>query len=210
MSIKLRIIDTDKSLKVKVDRELTKAVKKVINKNNKRVQNEIRASVYSWVLESPEVQSLSADGQQNSLHAQFGLFKGTGDAVADQIAQAITESVFIETELTKNLSTLTVNIFIQPVDFLNLLEIPLGEVRTKLGQVLPWMNWLLFEGSKTIISAYSYEPGTGGRSGGGLMTGGGVWRIPPQYAGTANNNFVTRIFTKREKQIRRILRGLLA
>ena len=71
------------------------------------------------------------------------------------------------------------------------------------------MRWLLLEGTRTIVSSYAYEPDNSGRSGGGTMRLGGIWRVPPQFAGTASENFVTRMFENKDKQIQPILKGLL-
>ena len=55
---------------------------------------------------------------------------------------------------------------------------------------------------------YEYESGPGGRSGGGLMGEGGFWRVSPEFSGTNTNNFVTRSFKFREKEISQVLQGL--
>jgi hypothetical protein len=38
---------------------------------------------------------------------------------------------------------------------------------------------------------------------------GGVWRVPPQFSGIRQDNFLTRAFEGKDKQIEVILRGLL-
>jgi capsid portal protein len=57
---------------------------------------------------------------------------------------------------------------------------------------------------------YQYEgiPGFG-RSRGGIMSEGGSWRVPPQYTGTLDDNFVTRALTNREKDIEKLLKAEL-
>ena len=58
---------------------------------------------------------------------------------------------------------------------------------------LDWLNWLLTRGDDIIVGDYSFiqKPGIG-RSGLGAMTAGGVFRIPPEYSGTQDDNFITR------------------
>lgn len=65
---------------------------------------------------------------------------------------------------------------------------------TSKSQQLPWLQWLLIEGDKVIIREYDVGYGNKpGRAGGKIMIKTrGRWRVPPQYAGTTNDNFVTR------------------
>ena len=57
---------------------------------------------------------------------------------------------------------------------------------------LHWLQWLLEKGDTIIIDSYEYSPRSGfGRSGGGSMKLGGSWRVPPEYAGTPENNFIS-------------------
>ena len=209
MSANLKILETSLSFKKKTEQAMLREIEDRINKNKKKAERQIASLVPSWVLASPEVQSIAQDGVPGSLHAQFGLFSGTGDIVANNIANALAKSVSLEVDFTKRLKGTSVTFFIQPTSFVNLLEIPLGEIRTATGDVLPWMRWLLLEGTRTIVSSYTYEPDNSGRSGGGTMRLGGIWRVPPEFSGTASENFVTRIFQNKNRQIQPILKGLL-
>ena len=60
--------------------------------------------------------------------------------------------------------------------------------------VIEWLRWLLLESTSIIVSEYDFVPSNQGRTGMGIMAKrqGGGWSIPPQYAGTAVDNFVTR------------------
>lgn len=209
MSGNIKVLETPLSFKKKIERAMLQEIESRINKNKQKAERQIAALVPSWALASPEVQSIAQDGVPSSLHAQFGLFRGTGDIVANDIANAIAKSVSLEVNFTKSLKGTSVTFFIQPTSFVNLLGIPLAEIRTEIGDVLPWMRWLLLEGTRTIVSSYAYEPDTSGRSGGGTMKLGGIWRVPPQFSGTASENFVTRMFLNKDRQIQPILKGLL-
>jgi hypothetical protein len=44
-----------------------------------------------------------------------------------------------------------------------------------------------------------------GRSRGGVMDKGGSWRVPPAYSGTADDNFITRAFEGKSKQIQKLV-----
>lgn len=66
---------------------------------------------------------------------------------------------------------------------------------TVKGPPLPWLSWLLTEGDNFIIVDFHYSESSIGRSGyAGIMKKGGRWRVPPEYAGTISDNFLTDIF----------------
>ena len=83
-----------------------------------------------------------------------------------------------------------------------------GFVVTRKSVKLHWLAWLLQAGSSMIVSGYEYTPSFEGRSGGGVMTGGGVWRVPPEFSGTESDNFITRALNNRDKQLSQLLKGL--
>jgi hypothetical protein len=72
------------------------------------------------------------------------------------------------------------------------LSLPEGHTIYEDGD-LHWLQWMLIRGDETIIVGYEYNPQTGlGRSKLGNMKKGNSFRVPPQYAGTSDNNFITR------------------
>lgn len=79
-------------------------------------------------------------------------------------------------------------------DWSDVLSAPEAKQITKKGQALAWLDWLLLQGNKVIIRdydiGYGHKPG---RAGGKIMIKNrGRWSVPPEYAGTTNDNFVTR------------------
>lgn len=79
-------------------------------------------------------------------------------------------------------------------DWSDVLAAPEAKQITEKGVALPWLQWLLIEGDKVIIRDYELTMGKKpGRAGGKIMVKNkGRWRVPPQYSGTTNDNFVTR------------------
>lgn len=62
---------------------------------------------------------------------------------------------------------------------------------------IKWVDWLLLQGDKIIVQDFSFVGGEGiGRSTKGVMrptTNSSKWfRVPPDYSGTINDNWVTR------------------
>lgn len=73
------------------------------------------------------------------------------------------------------------------------------------GAVLPWLEWLLLYGGQIIVRNYKVKMGPNNRSRTGMAimieSPGDNWRVPPEFAGTSNNNWVTRALSKIDDQI---------
>jgi len=79
-------------------------------------------------------------------------------------------------------------------NFSDLVQLGSAKVTSEKGTDLNWLKWLLLEGDTIIISDYSVVFGANPRSRTGMavMTRGGSWRVPPEYAGNVKNNWITR------------------
>ena len=209
MSLSLYLFDSNKKISQDINKAIGQFANQQMNKNKTRVLARIRAALPFWVASSPEIQSLNAEGVLNSLNAQFGLLPGMAGFATGQIINAISDSIIVDIKnfSGSNLKNGGVSFYIQPNDFKNLLDLPSGFVLTSTAN-LHWLEWLLLLGSKTIVYGYSYEPDTSGRSGGGTMTTGSVWRVPPEYAGNIGNNFITRLLRNRDRELQKILQGI--
>jgi len=79
------------------------------------------------------------------------------------------------------------------------------------GELIPidWLRWLLHEGSGAIIRDYTFSSGFHRRSRTGLgimVETGGSWQMPPEFAGTASDNFVLRALETIDQEIDNIVR----
>jgi hypothetical protein len=203
MSITIKLLDSDAKISADINKALAKEINKSLQKSQRKVISEIKALIPGWIRQQPEIASLREDGVRGSLNAQFGLLSNTSDDVVDQIITSVASSVEVTIKPITTITKSPVVVFsIQPITFENLLGIPLGKVTTLKGTVLNWLEWLLLLGNSTIIYGYSYQPDGTGRSGGGTMQGGSVFRVPPQFVGTANNNFVNRAVSKRDRELK--------
>lgn len=208
MTISLRLVDSYAKISNDINIAIAKYINTQFNKNKNTVLNQIRRSIPIWLLESPEIQSLSQEGIEGSLNAQFGITRGTSLEVIDQITNAVSKSIYVEIKpVTKKLTDGGIYFYIQPSDFKNLLQLPAGFILRDTYS-LHWLQWLLLEGTKTVVFGYTYAPDNTGVSGGGTMTSGGVWRVPPQFAGNANDNFITRVLLGRDRELAVILQGM--
>jgi len=207
-SISLKLLETNRQIQDKIYKAIAEEVNSSIIKNKKKTTEKLRAAIKTWVYGQPELSSLLANGVPGSLSAQFGIPAGTSDGIINQIVDAVSKAITIDIKPFKKNLKGNLQFNFQTKDFQNLLTLPEGHVVTEKGADLHWLNWLLQEGDKTIVVGYNYIAGPLGRSGGGEMNIGGIWRVPPEFSGTSDNNFITRSFDGKESEISNILKGL--
>lgn len=209
MTISLKLIDTLPDIINKINQALAKEINILISKRKSLINNKFKPSIKKWILNQPEIQSLRSVGVQGSLAALFGLTTINADEAISKIINAVIDSSYIDFSKINNNLTGNIIFNFQPSDFANLLSLSEGHRTTNKGSDLHWLDWLLTKGNTTIIINYHYEPSNKGIAKGGTMTTGGSFRVDPQFAGTLDNNFITRAFNGREKEVENILRGLL-
>lgn len=203
----LKILETDKEIQKLVNQAISVELNKKIKNNYKKAEQRIRSAIPQWIGEQDEVKSLSSQGVPQSLNAQFGLPPSQAGDALNAIVNAISSTVLVNIKFLDKKLRGFIEFSIQPSNFSNLLGLPEGFVYTEPD--LHWLNWLLTQGSSAIITGYQYEPGIGGRSGGGTMRGGQLWRVPTQFSGTVDDNFVTRALSNRDKELTNILSKVL-
>lgn len=208
MTLTIKLLESNSDIEKKIKTAIAEELNALIKKNFKTAQKRIESSVSGWVTSQPEVQSLLREGVPNSLHAQFGLQAGQGLLSSMEIVNAIIASIEVRVRRADAKLNTGIDFNIQPENLRNLLGLPSGFTQTEDQDILPWLTWLLLEGSNTIVYGYTYVPDLSGRSGGGTMEAGGSWRIPPEFSGTIDDNFVTRALSNRDKELEGILRGI--
>lgn len=208
MTLTIKLLESNSDIEKKIKTAIAEELNVLIKKNFKTAQKRIESSVSGWVTSQPEVQSLLREGVPNSLHAQFGLQAGQGLLSSIEIVNAIIASIEVRVRQADAKLNTGIDFNIQPENLRNLLGLPSGFTQTEDQDILPWLTWLLLEGSNTIVYGYTYVPDLSGRSGGGTMEAGGSWRIPPEFSGTIDDNFVTRALSNRDKELEGILRGI--
>jgi len=193
MTIKLKLLDSTASIEKNIKSAMAEYINDILQKNQNGIANDIKKFIPSWIKLQPEIQSLLSN-DPSSLVGIFGITKSPS-AIVDSIVNSVLGSIsFKFIKFSDNLKGgFTINI--QPTTFSNLLQLPDGYTNY-VGGSLHWMDWLLLRGDEIIVANYQYNPKTGlGRSNLGNMISGGFFRVPPQFSGTLENNFITRALT---------------
>lgn len=201
-TLSIELLDSNKEIEEKVNAAIINILNKEISKGSKSTNEDLLNLIIKWIIEQPEIDSLRAEGVQNSLNATFGLLPGQASVAINHIIKAVAGSIVINIKKFDKNYKGGINFYIQPEDFNNLLALNYGYIQNT--DQASWLDWLLLKGDSVIIVGYTYIPTRGGRSGGGIMGAGSSWRVDPRFSGTANNNFITRALSGREREIQKI------
>jgi hypothetical protein len=204
----LKILDSIQSIENKVNKVTAELINKKIKTHESSIQSKAKAFAVQSLLSQPEIASLSG----GELAGAFGLTASDAVSAIGAISQSFSNSIYVKIQkFNKNLKDGGVYIYFQPSNFANLLSLSEGHVVYSKGD-LHWLQWLLQRGDEIIVAGYQFEGVSGrGRSGLGYMTSGGAFRVPPQYSGTVDNNFVSRalIGSRQENILSQILMDVL-
>ena len=210
MSISINLKETANSFMKKMGAALAPLLNKSLFKNKQKVISKVRQFVEKQIRMQPEVNELVNGTGPMSLNAMLGITPTQGSDAVNEIINIITNSVAINIKnFDRNLNG-GVDLVFTNIDMENISTIPYGYVATLSGN-LPWLHWLLMRGPAPIIIGFRYKADSRGRTGGGIMIPGGVFRIPLIYSGTADDNFITRALVgkEQEEEITRIFQEIL-
>lgn len=190
------IVETDTQLEKLMLLEVAKELNLRIPRRLSIIDDKMRIATLSFLQATDTYGSLV----YGDLAAHFGIpFSGREQRI-DRILQAVVNRMeihYVPVTLRGRAYNGGLKFKILLKNLSEVLTLNDGLVITEKGQILEWLRWLLTLGDRIIISEYEIElqPGRG-RSGGGFMVpeNAGVWRVPPVFAGTINDNWLTRAF----------------
>lgn len=92
-------------------------------------------------------------------------------------------------------------------DYASILNLPIAQFRSEGGFSIDWLRWLLGSGPYLINAEYRFVPGpnNASRTGSGVMSRGGSWGVPPQFAGTYQDNWLTRALGTLEEPVSKVI-----
>lgn len=184
------------------------ALKKKIGRQTGSIQASLNASIDNIVLNRliSAVPTIQGDD-----YYQLGV-----PDINERI-QSILRTVAANTTITvssgSGKSFFTVNIGVLNGDYSDLLNLPEAIFRddNKLGNavVIPWLSWLLLEGTNPVAdkSFYDNKPQYARIPGGGFMINNGFFSVPASIAGTSDDNFLTRALRGIEDDVIRLTKN---
>lgn len=205
--LSLQLVESNIQIDRKIRRALIKEVDKVMSTAVNKTVGPIRNLVKNTLMEQPEVRSL--DG--GILAAEFGLPDG-GRRIEDIINFWVSNIIVSKKKATASGGGIDAGLTIKMIqrDFEDVLGLSSASIVTEKGQELPWLEWLLKFGDRVIVRDYTVFFGgnrRSSRSGLAIMVKSNKrsWGVPSAFAGTIDDNFVTRALEEIEDDIVNIL-----
>lgn len=193
MKLTSKVIESDKQISFLILKSLAKDLDIYLQNAVRKLEPNIKSIVKNAIIQSPEYQSLIA----GKLKYSFGLPDASARlssilSIWDQIKVEYSKIKTSGSVLTGGFA-----IYMIKADYSDVLGLPASIFTTEKGSELRWLEWLLLLGDKTIIKEYEIEFGSNpaSRTGNAVMKSSklGKWSVPSEFAGTINDNWITRV-----------------
>ena len=211
MKFDLKLLQSDNEIIKTVLSSLKPIVSNVFSKAKISIINDIKPTIRQAIESQPEYQSLIG----GELKYQLGI---PDKSIVDSIVDIWVNNINVENKPIKiQGSSLSGGFVISLLvsDYSDVLSSASSSITdTNTGSVIPWLEWLLIRGGDILIADYAVKIGPNPRSRTGMAimvsSFGENYRIPAQYAGTENNNWVYRAISQiDESTIKNIIQNSL-
>lgn len=206
MKYSLKLLETDQQIFSLILQEIQKTLDSALNRSIPSITSEIKTLVASSLRNQSEYTSLMT----GTLKAEFGL---PDSSVVDAVIQAMVDSLIITKQniVIKSKAGISGGLILNMIksDFSDIIGQDIANVITD-EYTLPWLKWLLLEGTSSIVKNYDvlYGPSPYSRSGLAIMKhSDSDWSVPSTFAGTQSDNWTTRAITGIDKDIYKIIQN---
>ena len=206
MKFTLKLIENNSTIAQDILKALLPEIKNYMINSINIVKNQLPSLINNAIINTTEYNSL-LNGQ---LKYEFGIpdsstkLAGLLDIWSTNIAYEYKIPTIQNSRIKSSFSAKMIRI-----DFADVLysdyALVIDSVR---GYSLPWLEWLLLEGNKTIISNYEVQLGANkfSRTGNAIMKGSRKsWKVPSEFSGTSRDNWITRAIDGAVKDIENLL-----
>lgn len=202
----MRIIESDSEIRQRMLSALLEEVQSSFNKSIPQIKTKIQNLVVDAIKGAPEYSSL--------VSGQLKLELGIPDAASkiEELLIIWTNNIDVEIKPFKITNMgLSGGFSINCIksDFSDVLSTSAAQIEDSVrGYSLPWLSWLLLEGGKILVKDHVVVVGssTFSRTGGAIMrtSTSSSWRVPPEFAGTERDNWITRAIDQLDDEINKI------
>lgn len=210
MNINLKILENDSEIQKRLLKALLPDVRKYMNKVITNLKNKLPNIINDAIKAAPEYASILT----GKLRAEFGI-ADPGPKLAGllDIWSKNIDIQYQNPQISSNQIKSNFSISMIRIDFSDVLYSDFAQViDNERGYSLPWLQWLLLEGNKTLVKNYQvvFGPNPRSRSGYALMTPSKKsWKVPSEYSGTQTNNWITRAIDAAQNDIYKALEDSL-
>lgn len=218
MQYRIRLLDNSKNIADKINKVLLKEIEVKVATFSSAIKKDLPKVLIESIKRGDVYRSLTVGGGIGSdLRAEFGFSKSSHTASdIDEIIEAVVGEVTVTSKNIKaGSSGISGKIRIEAInkDLNDALTLPQTNTHSK-DLVLPWFEWLSFDGDSIIISEHNIIYGnfnrTTSRSGKALMRKSrGFWKVPSGFSGTRDNNWITRAVDKDNARIAGTITSLM-
>lgn len=197
VDVHVKLVTTANQIAVNINYAIILYIQKVFLKMNTfDIKKRIGKIIADAILNSPEVKSLKG-GQ---LQGELGVVTPKVDEAVQLIINSLISTMVItfgplRGTVTQRLKG-SIRLEILPKTLIaTLSKSKEGAFLTKKGVNIPWLDWLLNLGDKIIVRQFDVDFTNTANSRTGLAVmkhSKRGWRVPPQFSGTADDNFISR------------------
>lgn len=213
MEFSLKILESNKEIQNRIAKALLPAVSKYMNSIMILLKKELPVVLYSAIVNSPEYPEIL----RGRLRYEFGIpsparkLSGLLEIWTENVNVMYTQPTIASS--TGNISA-KLNVGLVKADYSDVLGTNYAEVYDVVnGYTLPWLKWLLLDGSVPIIKDHFVVIGPNRRSRTGMAVmrqdTNKSWSVPKQYAGTQRDNWITRAIFSSRTEIQQVLEKAL-
>lgn len=206
MKISLKLLESDKDISNAILNGIINYIKPKIPLIVQNIRNKLPNVITSFIINEPEYQSLKT----GKLRYEFGI---PDVSVVDNVVNFWANNFTITSQpIAKKNNQIHYSLSIGMIkeNFNDVLSLNDSVVYDSLsGITLPWLEWLLLDGGKIIVKNYEVRMGPNPRSRTGMavmIESKKNWRVPSEFAGTINNNWITRAIDNINNEITNIIR----
>jgi len=206
MNINLKILENNKEISDSILASLSPQVDKYLKKALQKIKKSLPNLIIKLIKNTPEYNSLIS-GQ---LKYEFGI--PNADSAISNIIDIWSNNIIIEYNgpvATNNIIKASFSVSLIRSDYADVLSSNDSLVIDTLrGYQLPWLEWLLLEGNRIIVSKYEVKlgPSKVSRTGNAIMKSSTKsWKVPSQFSGTSSDNWITRAIENGEDEINDLL-----
>lgn len=206
MNFTLKLVESNSAISQKIIDALLPQVRDFMVDSINKLKKELPPVIKSIVINTPEYESIL----NGKLKYEFGLpdssskLAGLLDLWSTNLSYSFKPPKKSKTQIVSNISVSAIKI-----DFSDVLYSDYAIMYDGLrGYALPWLEWLLLEGNKSIIRNYEVKFGSNrySRTGNAIMkTSSASWSVPSEFAGTISDNWITRAIDGAENEINDLL-----
>jgi hypothetical protein len=206
MNLEIEILESDEQIIKAILNELAKELNRTFRKLPSKFKTITANLLKKYIIAQPEWAAIIS----GDLRYELGIVDPESRLL--NILDALAREILVEFKPFIAVgNSLNGGITIQAVvdNYENIINMDDAIVVTEKRDLLYWLQWMLLDGSSVIIQNYEVEFGPYGRTGGAHMILGGTWNVPSQYAGTANDNFITRAIAQLQEELEKEIKNCI-